>query len=101
MFTKLIGDVSTIEKLASDRSTDPSKTISTERQHSEAIKFAGAHSIDVRNVEIGVRSAVISGLSSRPVLKILKICRRFFQARRLSQGICHAPITVVKGCFCE
>lgn len=72
VFTKLIGDVSTIEKLASDRSTDPSKTISTERQHSEAIKFAGAHSIDVRNVEIGVRSAVISGLSSRPVLKNLE-----------------------------
>ena len=72
VFTKLIGDVSTIEKLASDKSSDPSKTISTERQHSEAFKFASAHSVDVRNVEIGVRSAVISGLSSRPVLKNLE-----------------------------
>jgi hypothetical protein len=72
VFTKLIGDVSTIEKLASDKSSDPAKTISTERQHSEALKFASAHSVDIRNVEIGARSAVVSGLSHRPVLKNLE-----------------------------
>jgi hypothetical protein len=60
VFSGLIGDVSTIEKLAADRSSDPSYSVSTEKQAADAGRNAQAHSINPNNLEAAVRSAVIS-----------------------------------------
>lgn len=63
VFTKLIGDVPTIEK-ATDKNSDPEKTISTEKQNLESCKMAAAHSLSPNNLEAGVRRIVVSNLGS-------------------------------------
>lgn len=60
IFSRLIGDVSTIEKVASDRQANPYKTVSTERQHTEAVKQASASSVNWNYLEPSIRRAVIS-----------------------------------------
>ena len=62
IFSRIIGDVSTIEKLAADRSSDPSRTVSTEKQRYEATKAASAHSVNPASFEAAVRSSVISNM---------------------------------------
>jgi hypothetical protein len=64
VFSKLIGDVSTIEKIASDRGSNPYKTTSTERQHGDAIKQASSNSVSWTHLEPSVRRAVISNVQA-------------------------------------
>ena len=68
VFTKLIGDVSTIEK-ATDKNSDPEKSISTEKQNLESCKMAAAHSLSPNNLEAGVRRLVIANVKAPAVLE--------------------------------
>ena len=60
VFSRIIGDVSTIEKTALDRSSDPSISISTEKQSIEALKCANDYSVNLQHFEGAVRQAVVS-----------------------------------------
>jgi hypothetical protein len=68
VFTKIIGDVSTIEK-ATDKNSDPEKTISTEKQNLESCKMAAAHSLSPNNLEAGVRRLVIANVKAPEMLE--------------------------------
>ena len=59
IFSRIIGDVSTIEKLAADRSADPSRVVSTEKQRYETVKAASAYSVSPSSFEAAVRSSVV------------------------------------------
>lgn len=68
VFSRIIGDVSTIEKLA-DRNSDPSLSVSTEKQNMEAYKYASAHSVSSKSLESSVHMAVISGFRLPNIIK--------------------------------
>jgi len=60
IFSRLSGDVSTIEKVASDRNSNPYKTTSTEKQSVEAIKQASSNSLSWTYLEPSIRRAIVS-----------------------------------------
>ena len=64
VFSRLIGDVSTIEKLAADKSSDPAHVVSTERQHTEARKHASLYSVSPVGFESAIRSTVVLGTAA-------------------------------------
>lgn len=64
IFSKLIGDVSTIEKAASDRRSNPYNLISSERQHLEAAKASNSLSIKTAALSAGISKLILSGTSA-------------------------------------
>jgi len=64
IFSRLCGDISTIEKVASNRNSNPYKTTSTEKQSGEAIKQASSNSLSWTYLEPSIRRAIVSGANT-------------------------------------